>query len=397
MRRRARRPGPVGGLVARVVRLHGGRVRRAGVPAGLARAASRRAAAVPRARGAVAGRSRASPRISSSPLAHARRVRPRCPTGASTSPTCASSCSATVGDLTYDVARWTPGARGRRRLRRLGGSRSPSWCAATARSSSASARRSSPSTGTTAYGIALLELLRRPLAEPHPRPRRAAGAAHRGALARAAAARGPAVAPAARTGGLAPRPRGRRARRSRWPGRRRRSASRAPRSPQAAPGGSSLRGSLDRLWHPPPLDAARARRRARARRATCRARRTASLMVAPRPRHRDPASAAAASTGCSLGDPWETSFVADDELPALRAAASTPLRPGDRMLIDAAGPFCARHAARGPLARPADSSCSPRPRPAAAWALQRITGASDCGPSRPRGRRFTVVELRPGR
>ena len=73
---------------------------------------------------------------------HARRVRPRCPTGASTSSTCASSCSApsATSPTTSSAGRpasWSAPATPSRR------SRSPSWCAATASSCAGSARRSS--------------------------------------------------------------------------------------------------------------------------------------------------------------------------------------------------------------------------------------------------------------
>ena len=146
--RGARRPRPVGGLVARVVRLHRWRCSPCWRAARLAGRRAGRAAAVARRGPRSPARPPASPPTLVFALA-TLAAPASCPTGASTSSTCASSCSATVGDLTYDVERWTPGPRGRRRLRwsrrlalaelvRRDGDR---WCGGSARRSSRSRAR----------------------------------------------------------------------------------------------------------------------------------------------------------------------------------------------------------------------------------------------------------------
>jgi hypothetical protein len=108
---------------------------------------------------------------------------------------------------------------------------------------------------------------------------------------------------------------------------------RFPRSALArvAPGGESLRRSLHRLWHPPPMDAtALAGERQLARYMPGEDR--SIVMVAPdvgieiliRSGRRDT---------LELGDAWESSFVAGRHLSRL-AKAIAALRPGDRMLMD---------------------------------------------------------------
>ena len=108
---------------------------------------------------------------------------------------------------------------------------------------------------------------------------------------------------------------------------------RLPRSAiaQAAPGGKSLRGSLRRLWHPPPMNAtAPAGERLLARYMAGEER--SLVLTAP-----DVGTEILIRSGrhdrLALGDPWEASFVAAQHLPRLRAAVAD-LRLGDRMLLD---------------------------------------------------------------
>jgi hypothetical protein len=170
-------------------------------------------------------------------------------------------------------------------------------------------------------------------------------------------------------------------------------AERFPRTPlsQGAPGGSSLRGSLERLWDPPPLaPAAPAGERALARHMPGE---DASLvMVAP-----DLGLEILLRSGrvdrLLLGDAWETSFVAEDELPALRERVDA-LAPGDRMLMDGAAEqtlaTLREHPGGDPLAVPGSELA-----PLQEWALQRIVARYELAPVAPADGGFTVVELRP--
>ena len=139
----ARRPGPVGGVVARGVRLHGGRVRRAGVPPGQAGRRSRRAAAVPRAsRDRRSARVRRGARVFAlATLAASGAL----PDWGEYLVYLREFLFGTVGDLTYDVERWTPGlvvgagyAVSAARDRRAGAPRRPARCDGSARRSSRS-------------------------------------------------------------------------------------------------------------------------------------------------------------------------------------------------------------------------------------------------------------------
>jgi hypothetical protein len=159
---------------------------------------------------------------------------------------------------------------------------------------------------------------------------------------------------------------------------------------QAAPGGESLRGSLERLWHPPPMNAtAPAGQRLVA---GYMPGKDVVLMVAP-----DVGIEIMVRDGrhdrFELGDPWESSFVAARHLPRLRAAVDA-LRPGDRMLID--------DNARRLLARfHADPSLNPltvTPPLLSAlqqWALKRIDARYRLRPVGPHDGPFAVVELVP--
>jgi hypothetical protein len=159
----------------------------------------------------------------------------------------------------------------------------------------------------------------------------------------------------------------------------------------AAPGGSSLRGALERLWHPPALaPAARAGQRAVERYLP--GERESLLMVSPdlgieillRSRRAD---------RLFLGDAWEASFVASEELPGVRAAVDA-LRPPERMLLDQP----ARQALAILRAQPArDTLAHPLPMlaPLQQWALQRIERRFRLRPVARASGGFTVVELSP--
>ena len=296
-----------------------------------------------------------------------------------------------TGDLTYDVPRWTPGlAVGAAYLA------SAAALAELARRRGPLVEHERPAliaiTGVTAYGSALMSYyVDRSL--DHiliyiALPVLLAGALWLGLLlrCRAAVGRGP------RTAGLAlalavaalvvavgwdaidPR---------------------FPRSAlaHAAPGGSSLRGALERLWHPPPLAPA-APAGEQALRRSMPGERESLVMVQPdlgieiliRSRRAD---------RLLLGDPWEASFAEAEELPQLRAAVDA-LRPGDRMLLD--GPARKVLAAlradpsRDVLATPGSVLA-----PLQEWALQRIDRRFRLRPVARGPGDFTVVELAPRR
>jgi hypothetical protein len=294
-----------------------------------------------------------------------------------------------VGDLTYDVERWTPalpiGA---------GYAASALALAELLRRADALARRERAAlialTGTTAYGIVLMSYYV-DRSQSHilvhvALPALLTGALWLGLLLRA----GPAVGRSARTAGLAlGLAVAALVTATAWSS----AAERFPRTPlsQGAPGGSSLRASLERLWHPPPLaPAAPAGERALARHMP--GERESLVMVAP-----DLGLEILLRSGrvdrLLLGDAWETSFVAEDELPALRARVDA-LAAGDRMLMDAAAEttLAALRADpdRDPLTTPLTQLA-----PLQEWALQRIAARYDLRPVAPPDGGFTVVELRP--
>ena len=160
---------------------------------------------------------------------------------------------------------------------------------------------------------------------------------------------------------------------------------------RAAPGGPSLTGALQRLWHPPPLaPAAPAGERALARYMPGQER--PLLMVSP-----DLGIEVLVRSGRAdalhLGDPWEASFAYQEELPAVRAAVDR-LRPGRRMLLDTAAVGVLAALRRDPSRDPLE-----KPLPALAqlqqWALQRIDRRFRLRTVATAPGGFTVVELSP--
>ena len=200
-----------------------------------------------------------------------------------------------LGDLTYDVPRWTPGlAVG------IGYAASAVAIAELARRRGPLVERERPAlvaiTGVTAYGIALLSYYV-DRSQDHILMHVSLPAVLTGALWLALLLRADAVVSRrARTAGLAfALAVSVLVAAVAWNG----VGARFPHTALglAAPGGDSLHGALDRLWHLPPL--ARGRRPANARwRGTCRASARAWWSRHPTSASRS-SSAAAASTGCS--------------------------------------------------------------------------------------------------
>ncbi len=98
----------------------------------------------------------------------------------------------------------------------------------------------------------------------------------------------------------------------------------------ALPGAPSLRGALQRLWHPPPFEAG----------VNEGVRLLDAEMPGPKPIVMTSAdlgieilATADKSNAVPLGDPWEDSFVPDQHLDDLGDFVDS-LRPGDRMLVD---------------------------------------------------------------
>jgi hypothetical protein len=271
-----------------------------------------------------------------------------------------------IGDLTYDVGRWTPAlAVG------AGYAASASALAELARRRGPLVERERPAliaaTGMTAYGIALMSYYV-DRSQDHILIYVALPAVLTGALWLGLVLRnGAAIGRAAQTAGLAF---------SlavavlvvavAWSS----VGARFPRSAlaHAAPGGSSLRGALERLWHPPALaPAAPAGQQALARYMP--GERESLLMVTP-----DTGVEILLRSGRAdklfLGDPWEASFAPAEELPGLRAAVDA-LRPRQRMLLDQS----ARQVLATLRAQPSrDTLAHPLPllAPLQQWALQRI-------------------------
>jgi hypothetical protein len=294
-----------------------------------------------------------------------------------------------IGDLTYDVARWTPalpvGA---------GYLASVAALAELARRRGPVLERERPAlvalTGLTAYGIVLLGyyvdrsldhiLMHVAL------PAVLVAALWLSVLLRA----GPGVARGARASGLAAA-----AAAAAlivavaWSS----VADRLPRTPlaHAAPGGRSLGGALDRLWHPPPLDP---RSPAGERLVARHMPGTGPVLVMTAP---DVGTEILLRSGradaLALGYAWEASFVAHDELPRLRGAVDD-IPPGTRMLMDAP--------ARAALATlRSDPSFDPLERaigalaPLQVWALDRLRDRYELRGLAGAEAGFTVVELRP--
>jgi hypothetical protein len=161
----------------------------------------------------------------------------------------------------------------------------------------------------------------------------------------------------------------------------------------AVPGGSSLRGALERLWHPPPLSPiAPAGEHALKR---CMPGERESLMMVSPDLGIEILLRSGRADRLLLGDPWEASFAEAKELPQLRAAVDA-LRPGDRMLLDPPArkvlATLRAHPSRDVLARP-----EPALAPLQQWALQRIDRRFRLRPVARAAGGFTVVALRPRR
>jgi hypothetical protein len=287
-----------------------------------------------------------------------------------------------LGDLTYDVARWTPSLA-------LGAGYAASVVALLelVRRGAAAAERTAlvAIAGMTAYGIALLSYFV-DRSQDHILIHVALPGVLTGTLWLALLLRSP-VPAAVRTGGLA-------------------SAlavavllfavawssigDRFPDSAlaHAAPRTLSIRDALDRLWHPPPLNpAAAAGERALERHMPGEA--ESLVMVSP-----DLGIEILLRSGrvdrLLLGDAWEASFVTDEELPAL-AEAVDALRPGVRMLLDRP----ARELLARLRAEPSLDPLDPGVRllaPLQQWALARIAARFRLRPVARDGG-FTVVEL----
>ena len=294
-----------------------------------------------------------------------------------------------LGDLTYDVPRWTPGlAVG------IGYAASAVAIAELARRRGPLVERERPAlvaiTGVTAYGIALLSYYV-DRSQDHILMHVSLPAVLTGALWLALLLRADAVVPRrARTAGLAfALAVSVLVAAVAWNG----VGARFPHTALglAIPGGDSLHGALDRLWHLPPLSqGAPAGERALARYMP--GERESLVFTAP-----DVGIEILVRSGrvdrLLLGDPWETSFVGASVRPAL-AGRIDALRAGQRMLLD--------EPARSVLSRlRADPALDPleRPLPGLAplqqWALRRIDDRFRLRPVAPPADGFTVLELAP--
>jgi hypothetical protein len=296
-----------------------------------------------------------------------------------------------IGDVTYDVPRWTPGlAVG------AGYLASAAALAELARRRGPLVERERPAlialVGMTAYGIAVLSYYV-DRSEDHILIYVALPAVLTGALWLGLVLRnGAAIGRAAQTAGLALTLAvavlvvsvG-------W-------SSIGPRFPRsalahAAPGGSSLRGALERLWHPPPLArAAPAGQRALTRHMP--GERESLVIVSPE-LGTEILIRSGRADRLHLGDPQEASFAKAEELPGLRAAVDG-LRPGQRMLLDQP----ARHVLATLRAQPRrDVLAHPLSElaPLQQWALQRIGRRFRLRPVATPSGGFTVVALVPRR
>ncbi len=160
---------------------------------------------------------------------------------------------------------------------------------------------------------------------------------------------------------------------------------------QAAPRGESLRGSLRRLWHPPPMDArAVAGERQVARHMPGE---TRSLVMTTPDLGTEILIRSGRHDRLALGDPWEASFVAARHLGPLRAAVDS-LRAGDRMLMDASARTVLGRLRSDPSLDPLRLT-PPLLAPLQQWALERIDERFRMTPVGTRDGEFTVVELTP--
>ena len=290
-----------------------------------------------------------------------------------------------LGDLTYDVARWTPSLA-------LGAGYAASVAALAELVRRGQAQRERTAlvaiAGTTAYGIALLSYFV-DRSQDHILIHVALPGVLTGALWLALLLRSDAPAAARNAGlamtlavaalllGVA------------W-------SSIGDRFPDsalahAAPRTLSLRDALDRLWHPPPLNpAAPAGERALERHMP--GEDESLVMVAP-----DLGTEILLRSGrvdrLLLGDAWEASFVTDEELPEL-AEAVDALRPGDRMLMDQPARELLAALRADPSLDPLDTSVRLLA-PLQQWALKRIDERFMLRPIGAEEGGFTVVELSP--
>jgi hypothetical protein len=294
-----------------------------------------------------------------------------------------------LGDLTYDVVRWTPALP-------LGAGylASAAAIAELVRRRGRIVERERAAlvalTGSTAYGIALLSYYV-DRSQDHILMHVALPGVLTGALWLGLLLRAPdTLAPAARAGGLgfglavaalvvavA------------WSS----VGERFPRTAPslAVPGGWSLSGALDRLWHLPPLDpSAPAGERALERHMP--GRREALIMVSP-----DLGIEIQLRSGrvdkLFLGDPWETSFVGKEELPRL-AARVAALRPGERMLLDRRALEFLERLRERPSLNPLFGGIALLA-PLQQWALKRIAERFRLRSVAPDRSGFRVVELVP--
>lgn len=158
----------------------------------------------------------------------------------------------------------------------------------------------------------------------------------------------------------------------------------------AAPGGESLHGALQRLWHPPALDpAALVGQRVLAQYMP--GERRSLVMTAP-DLSIEILLRSDRESRLLLGDPQETSFVAQERLPDLRRQLAR-LRPGERMLMDRYAQAALRAFVRDPSVDPLRAQ-GLGIAPIQAWTLNEIRRRFALRPvAREQG--FTVVQLAP--
>ena len=160
---------------------------------------------------------------------------------------------------------------------------------------------------------------------------------------------------------------------------------------QAAPGGESFRGSLKRLWHPPPMDArSTAGERQLARHMPGE---TASVVMTQPDVGTEILIRSGRHDRLALGDPWEASFVAGRHLAPLAAAVDS-LRPGARMLMDESARSVLDVVRADPSLDPLTLT-PPRLAPLQQWALKRIDRRFRLKQVGARDGEYTVVELLP--
>jgi hypothetical protein len=287
-----------------------------------------------------------------------------------------------VGELTYDVQRWTPGL-----LVGAGYVLSAAAVVELLRRRGRVAREERPALmalcGLTAYGIALLSyFVDRSL--PHilihvALPALLLAAVWLGLGLRRGVAPAAALGPVAALGILVLA--------VAWSS----AGGRFPDTPlaAAAPGGTGLRAALDRLWHTPPLNPSAPTGVAALDR-TMPGEREALVMTSP-----DLGVEILLRAGrvdrLHLGDPWETSFAPREELPSLAQRVAS-LRPGDRMLMDAVATRTLAQLRREP-GRDVLADPLPALRPLQEWALRRIDERFALRDVEPPRDGFSVVEL----